>query len=111
MAPWFDRPLSVAGRAIVREGAVLKPVLVNVDRDLCIIPNLAIHMNREANTGLNYNAQKDMIPLIGETESKGLFDSIILSGIQRFEVSWITSPCVSIICSRADRWLISLCTS
>ena len=72
MAPWFDRPLSVAGRAIVREGAVLKPVLVNVDRDLCIIPNLAIHMNREANTGLNYNAQKDMIPLIGETESKGL---------------------------------------
>ena len=34
MAPWLDRPLSVAGRAIVREGAVLKPVLVNVDRDL-----------------------------------------------------------------------------
>ena len=82
MAPWFDRPLSVAGRAIVREGAVLKPVLVNVDRDLCIIPNLAIHMNREANTGLNYNAQKDMIPLIGETESKGLFDSIIADSCQ-----------------------------
>ena len=82
MAPWFDRPLSVAGRAIVREGAVLKPVLVNVDRDLCIIPNLAIHMNREANTGLNYNAQKDMIPLIGETESKGLFDSIIADAAQ-----------------------------
>ena len=39
-------------------------------------------MNREANTGLNYNAQKDMIPLIGETESKGLFDSIIADAAQ-----------------------------
>lgn len=91
MAPWFDRPLSVAGRAIVREGAVLKPVLVNVDRDLCIIPNLAIHMNREANTGLNYNAQKDMIPLIGETESKGLFDSIIADAAQTDKESVISS--------------------
>ena len=91
MAPWFDRPLSVAGRAIVREGAVLKPVLVNVDRDLCIIPNLAIHMNREANTGLNYNAQKDMIPLIGETESNGLFDSIIADAAQTDKESVISS--------------------
>ena len=80
-----------AGRAIVREGAVLKPVLVNVDRDLCIIPNLAIHMNREANTGLNYNAQKDMIPLIGETESKGLFDSIIADAAQTDKESVISS--------------------
>ena len=70
MAPWFDRPLSVAGRAIVREGAVLKPVLVNVDRDLCIIPNLAIHMNREANEGVKLNAQTDMLPLIGSAATK-----------------------------------------
>lgn len=82
MAPWFDRPLSVAGRVVIKEGTVLKPVLVNVDRDLCIIPNLAIHMNREANTGLNYNAQKDMIPLVGEAESKGLFDSIVADAAQ-----------------------------
>ncbi len=77
MAPWFDRPLSVAGRAIVREGAVLKPVLVNVDRDLCIIPNLAIHMNRDVNNGIKYNPQKDMIPLFGEIASKDKFDQII----------------------------------
>lgn len=82
MAPWFDRPLSVAGRVVIKEGTVLKPVLVNVDRDLCIIPNLAIHMNREANTGLNYNAQKDMIPLVGEAESKGIFDSIVADAAQ-----------------------------
>ena len=91
MAPWFDRPLSVAGRAMVREGAVLKPVLVNVDRDLCIIPNLAIHMNREANTGLNYNAQKDLLPLIGEAESRGLFDSIIADAAQTDKESVISS--------------------
>ena len=77
MAPWFDRPLSVAGRVIVREDSGLKPVLVNVDRDLCVIPNLAIHMNRDVNNGIKYNPQKDMIPLFGEIASKDKFDQII----------------------------------
>ena len=77
MAPWFDRPLSVAGRVIVKESDTFESRLVNVDRDLCLIPNLAIHMNREANTGLNYNAQKDMLPLMGDIESKDLFNTVI----------------------------------
>ena len=77
MAPWFDRPLSVAGRVIVRENSGLKPVLVNVDWDLCVIPNLAIHMNRDVNNGIKYNPQKDMIPLFGEIASKDKFDQII----------------------------------
>ena len=77
MAPWFDRPLSVAGRVIVRENSGLKPVLVNVDRDLCVIPNLAIHMKRNANNGIKYKPQKDMIPLFGEIASKDKFDQII----------------------------------
>ena len=77
MAPWFDRPLSVAGRVIVRENSGLKPVLVNVDRDLCVIPNLAIHMNRDVNNGIKYKPQKDMIPLFGEIASKDKFDQII----------------------------------
>ena len=77
MAPWFDRPLSVAGRVIVREDSGLKPVLVNVDRDLCVIPNLAIHMNRDVNNGIKYNSQKDMIPLFGEIASKDKFEKII----------------------------------
>ena len=46
-APWFDRPLSVAGRLIVKENNRLVTKLINVDRDLVMIPNLAIHMNRE----------------------------------------------------------------
>ncbi|WP_347994395.1 M18 family aminopeptidase [uncultured Eubacterium sp.] len=77
MAPWLDRPLSVAGRVIVKEGTTLKPVLINIDRDLCAIPNLAIHMNRDANSGIKYNPQKDMIPLFGEISAKNKFEKII----------------------------------
>ena len=63
MAPWFDRPLSVAGRVIIRRNGGLKEKLVNIKRDLVMIPNLAIHMNREANNGVSYNPQKDLQPL------------------------------------------------
>lgn len=64
MAPWFDRPLSVAGRVIIRGNDGLEEKLVNIERDLVMIPNLAIHMNREANNGVSYNPQKDMLPLL-----------------------------------------------
>lgn len=77
MAPWFDRPLSVAGRVIVKEGNYIKSKLVNVDRDLCMIPSLAIHMNREANDGTKLNAQKDMIPVFSSESMKGKFKSVI----------------------------------
>ncbi len=76
-APWFDRPLSVAGRVVVREGDSLVTRLVRVDRDLLLIPSLAIHMDRDANDGHAYNAQKDMLPILGDFRSKGQFDSII----------------------------------
>lgn len=72
-APWLDRPLSVAGRLVVREGNRLVTKLVSVDRDLALIPNLAIHMNREANDGYKYNAQKDLLPLYGMGCEKGTF--------------------------------------
>lgn len=70
MAPWFDRPLSLAGRVIVRCDGSLKEELVNIDRDLVMIPSLAIHMNREANKGVFYNPQKDLLPLLGCGDSK-----------------------------------------
>ena len=53
MAPWFDRPLSVAGRVVVRKNGELKEKLVDIDRNLVMIPSLAIHMNREANNGVS----------------------------------------------------------
>lgn len=72
-APWFDRPLSVAGRVVVKENGGFSEKLVNVDRDLLMIPNLAIHMNREVNDGYKYNAQVDMLPLYGGMSAKGTF--------------------------------------
>ena len=63
MAPWFDRPLSVAGRVIIRRNDGLEEKLVDIKRDLVMIPNLAIHMKREANNGVAYNPQKDLQPL------------------------------------------------
>ena len=76
-APWFDRPLSVAGRAVVRSGEGIETRLVNVDRDLLVIPSLAIHMNREANAGYKYSIQRDMLPLLGDERAKGRFPEII----------------------------------
>jgi len=68
---WFDRPLSVAGRIVYREGNKLISKLVNLDRDLLMIPSLAIHMNRKVNDESSLNAQTDMLPIIGSEECKG----------------------------------------
>ncbi|MBE6866866.1 MAG: M18 family aminopeptidase [Oscillospiraceae bacterium] len=65
MSTWMDRPLSVAGRLIVREGNTYTQKLVNIDRDLLVIPNLAIHMDRNMNDGKKFNPQVDMLPLYG----------------------------------------------
>ena len=76
-APWFDRPLSVAGRIAVRTENGIETRLVNLDQDLAMIPNLAIHMNREANSGYKYNIQKDMLPIVGEASSKGKLMNLV----------------------------------
>ncbi len=64
-ASWLDRPLSVAGRVLVRRGGAVEARLVNVDRDLLLIPSVAIHMNREANKGYAYDLKTDLTPLYG----------------------------------------------
>ena len=67
LSTWMDRPLSLAGRAIVRGDSPLEPrsVLVKWDRPLLTIPNLAIHFNRAVNDGVRLSAQKDMLPVMG----------------------------------------------
>jgi len=77
LAPWLDRPLTVAGRVLVQSGDQIETRLVYVDRDLLLIPNVAIHMNRTANDGFKYDPKCDMVPLMGLSESKGSFRSII----------------------------------
>jgi len=62
---WMDRPLSLAGRVVVKEGNAFATKLINFDRDLVLIPSLAIHMNRKVNEGIEYNKQIDMLPLFG----------------------------------------------
>lgn len=76
-AEWFDRPLSVAGRVITEKKGKVGSHLVNIDRDLLMIPSLAIHMNREANDGYKYNAQTDMLPLFGDRNSAGKFFALV----------------------------------
>ena len=76
-SPWFDRPLSVAGRVVVRTEKGVEARLINVDRDLLVIPNVAIHMNREINDGFKYNAQTDMMPLFGDDTAKDGFKKLI----------------------------------
>ena len=68
---WFDRPLSVAGRLLVRENGRIAQKLVDLDRDLLMIPSLAIHMNRKANDGVPINVQTDMLPVLCEGPSQG----------------------------------------
>ena len=75
-APWLDRPLTVAGRVLVSTDGGIEPRLVYVDRDLLLIPNVAIHMNREANTGYKYDPKCDMVPLMGLGAEKGAFRSL-----------------------------------
>ena len=77
MSSWFDRPLSIAGRVLVKEGSALITKLVNLDRDAVIIPNRPIHFNREVNDGYKYNAQVDLLPLYGGKGAKGKLASEI----------------------------------
>lgn len=78
-APWFDRPLSVAGRVIVKDKAQggFRSILVDIGHDLVMIPNLAIHMDRQINDSCKYNIQKDMLPIYGDLSAKGTFMKLI----------------------------------
>lgn len=72
LAPWFDRPLSVAGRLYLREGGAVRMQLVDFRRDLVLIPSLAIHMEPAANKGLEWKAQRDLLPLYGLADAQDL---------------------------------------
>ncbi len=77
VAPWLDRPLSVAGRAVVQTESGIRSVLVDIDRDLLLIPNVAIHMNRKANEGYAWNPAVDTLPLLGGKEAAGKFEKLL----------------------------------
>jgi len=74
---WLDRPLSVAGRILVQEGERIVSRLVTIDRDLLVIPSVAIHMDREVNKGTALKANVDLLPLFGQGKEKGAFRRIV----------------------------------
>ena len=71
MSSWLDRPLSIAGRLVIRDGEKVATRLVNLDRDAVLIPNMPIHFNREVNNGYAWNPQVDLLPLYGEGDAEG----------------------------------------
>ncbi len=62
---WLDKPLSLAGRVIIKENNKLVTKIIDINKDLLIIPNLCIHFNRDINKGIEYNPQVDLMPIIG----------------------------------------------
>lgn len=69
---WLDRPLSISGRIAVKSNDVMHPDMhyIDIKRPLMTIPNLAIHMNREVNKGVELNRQTDMLPVVGLLEKE-----------------------------------------
>lgn len=76
-ASWMDRPLSVAGRVAVRNENGVELKLIDVDRDLLLIPHVAIHMDRSANDGKKFDPNVDMLPLFGDAGAEKRFDELI----------------------------------
>lgn len=94
LSTWFDRPLSIAGRVLLRTDNPLRPAtrLLHVKRPVLIIPNLAIHFNRQVNDGVKLNRQKDMLPVMGyvtnELEKNNLLLHLISTelGVEQSEI-------------------------
>ncbi|MBU3113631.1 M18 family aminopeptidase [Clostridium lacusfryxellense] len=82
---WMDRPLSIAGRVTLRGQNILYPEtrLVNIRKPILIIPNIAIHMNREINTGFELNKQKDTLPLLSMVSGELEKDNYLMSAIAK----------------------------
>lgn len=77
IAPWLDRPLSIAGRCMVETQEGVEAKLIDIDRDLMLIPNVAIHMNRSANDGYKWNPAVDTLPLLGGKDAKGKLAALL----------------------------------
>ena len=73
LSTWFDRPLSVAGRLVIEENGRITSKLVNIDQDLLLIPNVAIHMTKDGKKDAELNPQVDLIPLFGGKDSQNKF--------------------------------------
>ena len=74
---WFDRPLSLAGRVVLKDGGRFTAKSVSIDRDLLLIPSVAVHFNRQANDGMKIDPSVDTVPLFSAPEGKGTLRRIV----------------------------------
>lgn len=77
LSTWLDRPLSIAGRVAVQTEQGIRTQLVDIDQDLLLIPNVAIHMNRQVNDGYKWNPAVDLLPLLGGKEATGRLETML----------------------------------
>lgn len=80
MTTWLDRPLTIAGRVCVEREGTIVTYPIQIKENMCMIPSLAIHMNRDVNNGMALSAQGDMLPLLcmtGEITSKGMIKRML----------------------------------
>ncbi len=73
MSSWMDRPLSIAGRVMVETEDGVEGRLINIDQDLMLMPNVAIHMNRSVNDGYKWNPAVDTVPMLGGSDDADKF--------------------------------------
>ena len=81
LSTWLDRPLSVAGRLLVRTEGGIQSRLCDLGRDAAVIPNLAIHFNRNVNDGYSFNVQKDMMALWGDGAEENALLAELADGV------------------------------
>ncbi len=77
LSTWLDKPLSIAGRVLVETENGVESKLVDIDRDLLLIPNVAIHMNRQCNDGYKWNPAVDLLPLMGGKDAAGKLNTLL----------------------------------
>ena len=77
ISTWLDRPLSIAGRVTVETEEGIESKLIDIDKDLLLIPNVAIHMNRQVNDGYKWNPAVDTLPLVGSKEAAGKLQELL----------------------------------
>ncbi len=82
LSTWLDRPLSVAGRLLIRTEHGIESRLCDLQRDAVVIPNLAIHFNRNVNDGYAFNVQKDMMALWGDDAEEGALLAELAAGVR-----------------------------
>ena len=101
---WFDRPLAIAGRLTVKTKKGIEIKLVDTKEPVALIPNVAIHMNRTVNSGMNYNAAVDLLPLCSDAGVKKSLRSRVaeLAGVKEEDI--VTTDLFVYNCQKGYEW-------